>query len=124
MNLSQPARRLPRESQRFVIMAAVEPGEDHAIVSDLRGPQECGSIRRLRDEYGMDKSLRYLQGLFGLIHLAQIWRDRYALHSRHTHVGIAHLQGKVRIPLNIRSEAAQILERSVHDQLPGLSAAR
>jgi len=55
--------------------AALEAGQDHAIVSNLRRPEKRCSIRRLRREYGLDQSIAIRRFFRGLIHLAKIAPD-------------------------------------------------
>src|SRR6266446_4864702 len=106
IELVQRLCRLPREWQHFgamgdVTTAALEAGQDHAIVSNLPRPEKGCSIRRLRREYGLDQSLRDPKVLRGLIHLAKIAPGADALNARHLHIGMAKLQSQPGIPADI-----------------------
>src|SRR5262249_43174164 len=100
-----------------------EAGQDHPVVRNLRRAQERGSIFRLSREYGLDQLVRGAKVLVGLIHLTEIALGADALHSRYLEIRLAELQRQPRIPMYICGQAPQVIQRSVHNQLPRLGAA-
>ena len=60
--LIQPLGRLTRERQRLIVGTA-QAGDDHAIVRDLRLPEERRAIVRASGEHEVDQRLRRRQRL-------------------------------------------------------------
>src|SRR4030095_11941580 len=54
---------------------------------------------------------------------AKVGADRYSLRVRHAHISIAQVQHQVRVAPRFRSQPCQVIQRCVHDELPGLGAA-
>ncbi len=117
----EPLCRFPSERQGF-IMAAALPRNRHSISRDLSGFQNSRPIRWLRFEHGLSEFLCDPEVSFGLVHLSEIGPVGNALDTCYLLVSIANLQGKFGISPDVGSQPPQVLQRRVHDQLPGFSA--